>query len=298
MRIGLLDEDGRGFPNLALMKISTYHRKLGDTVEFCKRDTSYDVVYASKVFTSSATVEHLKADLIVRGGTGNSVTDELPPAIHGSNPDFNLYNCEHAYGFLTRGCVNKCYFCVVPKKEGNIRAESTIQEILQGKRSAILMDNNVLASDYGIRQIEEIARLGVKVDFNQGLDHRILAEDKPLCRLLSKVRWLKPLRIAFDNSSNDKLVVRAIQNLREAKVKPSRYSCYVLVKDIEDALYRVLLLKYLNVDSFAQPYRDLNTMEMPDPLLRAFARWVNHKAVFNATTWEDYRYNKKGGDRC
>ena len=84
--------------------------------------------------------------------------------------DYGLYNYPAAIGFLTRGCVNRCPWCVVPRKEGALRGNADIEEFLDGRRNAVLLDNNVLASGWGLEQIEKIIRLGVRVDFNQGLD--------------------------------------------------------------------------------------------------------------------------------
>ena len=83
-------------------------------------------------------------------------------------PDYSIYNIDSnlSYGFLTRGCPNRCKWCVVPKKEGKISPYMDIEEITAGRKKAILMDNNILASNYGLQQIEKIIKLGIKVDFN------------------------------------------------------------------------------------------------------------------------------------
>jgi hypothetical protein len=195
MNIGLLDIDGHNFPNLALMKISSYHKSIGDKVEWVNFFNEYDRVYQSKIFTFSPdNFNVINANEIIKGGTGYDPIIRLDPKIESCQPDYSIYpNLIHAYGFLTRGCPNHCAWCIVPKKEGNIRSESDIEEITQGRKSAILMDNNVLASDWGIKQIEKIIKLKVKVDFNQGLDARLI--DRPMAKLLSKVKWLNTLRM-------------------------------------------------------------------------------------------------------
>lgn len=292
-RIGLHAVDGIKFPNLALMKLSSYLRSAFPKaqVELYNPSASYDLIYSSKVFTFSPDPVYPSRTPLVRGGTGYSITKELPTTIEGILPDLSLYNCEHGYGFLSRGCVRSCYFCVVPKKEGAIRPDSEIEDILQGRRSAILMDNNAVASDWALTQIEKAVELKVKIDFNQGLDARILSKDKSICKLLSRVKWLKPVRLAFDSSESTDDIVGAIFNLREAGVKPSRYSCYVLCRDIPDAMYRVELLRVLGVDPFAQPYRELDNPDYLPPIeLRRFARWVNFKPAFNTIPWAEYIY--------
>ena len=289
MRIGLLDIDGHNFPNLALMKISAYHKALGNSVEWVNHFYQYEKVYQSKVFTFSPDNEFVvNAKEIVKGGTGYDVKIKLDPWIERWLPDYSLYpGLKNGYGFLTRGCPNNCSWCVVPRKEGNIHPYSDIEEILQGKKSAVLMDNNVLASEYGIRQIEKIINLKVKVDFNQGLDARRI--DELMAKLLSKVKWLAPLRMACDTENMLPVVINATKLLRKYGCKPSNYFVYLLVNDIESALLRAEKLKEYNLDPFAQPYRDYTSNKEPTREQKNFARWVNHKAIFKSVRYKDYR---------
>lgn len=289
MNIGLLDIDGHNFPNLALMKISAYHKAIGDSVEWVNHFNYYDCVYQSKVFTFTPDNEFvINANEIIKGGTGYDIKINLPLEIEHTHPDYSLYpKYKEAYGFLTRGCPNKCSWCVVPSKEGSIRPENDIKEILQDRKSAILMDNNVLASDWGIKQIEKIIKLKVKVDFNQGLDARLI--DRPMAKLLSKVKWLNTLRMACDVDSMLPVILKATRYLREYDCKPSNYFIYLLVKDIKSAHKRAKLLKHWGLDPFAQPYRDFVNNTPPAKELQQFARWVNHKAIFKSVKWEYYR---------
>ena len=185
MLIGLIDGDRKKykhkFPNLALMKISAYHKSLGDTVEwvFPIEQKHYNKVYISKVFTHTADVNMpISVNEIITGGTGFSITKKLPDFIDCLNPDYSIYpKVDYAIGFLTRGCPNNCYFCVVPKKEGNIHPYNTWQEIKRPDSNKIVfMDNNVLASEYGLNQIKEMIGQNIKIDFNQGLDVMLLNE--------------------------------------------------------------------------------------------------------------------------
>lgn len=292
-KIGLIDVDGKNnYPNLALMKISTHHKYLGDNVEFVFANTKYDKVYASKVFTFTADYQYnINCDDVNYGGTGYKNFIDLPDEIEHCVPDYDLYNCKSAYGFLTRGCIRNCSWCVVPKKEGSIRANADILEFLGDKKSAIIMDNNVLASDFGLKQIEKIIDLKIKVDFNQGLDARIIANNPDIAKMLSKVKWFKPLRMACDTLSQMDSIIKAVTMLREYGCKPSNYFIYVLVKEIPDALERVEMLKELKLDPFCQPYRNFENNTV-DHEAKKFSRWVNHKAIFKTVEWCDY--NKKG----
>lgn len=82
MKIGLVDVDGHRFPNLALMKISAWHKNYGDTVEWAGSLEHYDVVYMAKVFTFTPDdIQSYQADEIVKGGTGYDLISKLPNEI-------------------------------------------------------------------------------------------------------------------------------------------------------------------------------------------------------------------------
>lgn len=289
MKIGLIDVDGHNFPNLALMKISAYHKSLGDSVEWVSLG-NYDRTYISKVFSftpdlSASFLGNLGEVYI--GGTGYNY-DKLTDCVDCMCPDYSIYpSFKSAYGFLTRGCTNKCSWCIVPEKEGSIRPYADISDFLAGRKTAILMDNNVLAHDHGIRQIEKIITLGIRIDFNQGLDSRLI--DRPMAKLLSRVKWLSPVRMSCDTIAMIKPVKRAVRYLREYDCKPYDYSVYVLVKDIESALVRVNLLKKIGCDPFAQPYIDFrDPKHNVTKQQKRFARWVNFKPAFKSTSFDKY----------
>lgn len=288
MKIGLIDIDGHNFPNLALMKLSAWHKSQGDTVSFVNYFEEYDIVYRSKVFSFTPddnTV--IRCGNVVSGGTGYSM-DALPDHIEHTRPDYSLYpGLTSAYGFLTRGCPNKCAWCIVPRKEGAIRGHADIDEFIDGKPSVILMDNNVLASSHGILQIEKMIKMRIKVDFNQGLDARLI--DAPMARLLSRLRWLSPLRMSCDTDKMLTEVKKATSLLRIAGCKPQRYFVYLLVTDIPSALDRAMQLREMNIDVFAQPYIDYSGKYKVTQEQRDFARWVNRKAIFKTVEFENYK---------
>src|SRR5574344_418329 len=290
MNIGLVDVDGHNFPNLALMKISAYHKSIGDNVSWVDIG-NYDRTYMSKVFTFSPDYSQGFANYgeIIKGGTGFKMTNTLPSEIDKLCPDYSIYpKFTAAYGFLTRGCPNKCSWCVVPSKEGNIKPYADIEEFLQGRKEAVLMDNNVLAHEHGLQQIEKIIRLGIKVDFNQGLDARIIAENKSIAELLSKVKWIRHIRLACDHKNQITFIEKALENLNLYGIKNYKIFVYMLVKDVEDALLRARFLKEKGCSPFAQPYRNFETKKEPAKDLKNFARWVNHKAIFHSVDFLDY----------
>jgi hypothetical protein len=290
MKIGLIDVDGHNFPNLALMKISKYHKNKGHDVEFVTIG-NYDKVYMSKVFTFTNDYNYrfFNCDEIIKGGTGYNKTNILPEEIEHIMPDYSLYDENKAFGFLTRGCPNKCNFCIVPNKEGNITENADISEFWNGQKSAILLDNNVLAHEHGLKQIEKIINLGIKIDFNQGLDARIIAKNKDIAKLLSRVKWHKPLRMACDSKKQMIYIKKATELLRKYNTTPKNYFIYLLVKDIGDAYERAVFLKELKLDPFAQPFRDLENNIQPTKEQQKFSRWVNHKAIFKTVDFEDYK---------
>jgi len=279
--IALHDADQTNYPNLALMKMSAAFKAQGKSAELWRPEGVYEKVISSKVF--SFTPETAPAGAIL-GGVGRGLKTQLPSAVEHICPDYTLYGLDYSLGFLTRGCPNTCAWCGVPENEGAIRAHADVEEFLR-LDSVVLMDNNPLAIDHGLQQIEKLGRLGVKVDFNQGLDARRI--DAAVARRLKKLKWLTPLRLACDNWAAMQPLFKAVEQLRYHNVTPSRYFCYLLVKDVDEALERVKFLKTLNVDPYAQPYRDREGTPPTEEQLW-FARWVNMKAEYKSRTWEEY----------
>ena len=298
MIIGIHDSDNTGFPNYALMKISAWHKAQGDTVEWWIPIKTYDKVYSSKVFTFTPENPYLPENTI-KGGTGYGKYDTLPDEIDDMFPDYSIYpKVKYAIGFLTRGCIRSCPWCIVPKKEGRIRPYRSWQEIKRpDSRDIVFMDNNVLACPYGIEQIDSMIGQNVRVDFNQGLDSRLVTPQ--IAKLLSRLKWIRFIRTACDTDDSMESVGTMIERLKENGVKPYRVFVYVLVKDIESAERRVQFLREIGAEAFAQPYRDFTTNAEPEEVQKDFARWVNDKAIFKTVkTFSEYkgrRKHNKGG---
>lgn len=295
MKIGLLAVDGHNFPNLALMKIAAFHKKKGDTVEWVNYFEKYDKVYLSKVFTFTPDISTIiQADDIERGGTGYDISKKLPEEIDNEQPDYSIYplskwfDGKTAYGFLTRGCIRKCPWCIVPQKEGTIKPYRDIEDILQGKKAAVLMDNNILASDCCQEQLEKIAKIGCKIDFNQGLDARIIIANPDIPKLLSKIKWLNPIRLACDSPTMMPIIEKAAELLRKSGCKPYRLFSYVLLTDLQDSLDRINFLKGLDITPFAQPYRDFTPKQIIPQWQKDMAHWVNKKSVFKSCDFKDF----------
>lgn len=294
MKVALVDVDGHSnFPNLALMRLSAWHKARGDSVEWWNGFVHYDRAYLSKVFTFSPDFDAIiHANEIITGGTGYKDYRNLPPDVEATAPDYSIYpRYSRAIGFLTRGCCRSCPWCIVPRKEGNIRPAATWEEIKRpDSRHIVFLDNNVLASEHGLEQIDRMGRERIWVDFNQGLDARLITAE--VARMLARLHWIRFIRMSCDTSAMLPVIEQATAYLKEAGAAPSRFWAYALVQDVDEAHSRVLALWDMGVLPFAQPYWDYDGGE-PTVEQRAFARWVNNRAAFKSCSWEEFRYSGK-----
>lgn len=302
MNIALLPVDS-SYPNLALMKISAWHKQQGDSVEWYNPFNRYDKLYMAKVF--SFTEDYLQyitnADIIEKGGTGYDIQKTLPTEIDRMQPDYSIYpsiDSKTAYGFLTRGCPNKCKWCCVPTKEGNIAPYMDIEELaIDGRKNIILMDNNVLASDYGLEQIEKIIRLGLRVDFNQGLDARLVTDD--IAKMLAKVKWVKRIRFGCDTHKQIEECERATSLIDKHGYKGEYFFYCILLDDFNESFARVNHWRQKGQRFLAhcQPYRDLNNPHQVIPQWQKdLASWADKKWVFRSCEFKDFEPRK--GFRC
>lgn len=285
-KVRLVDVDSK-IPNLALMKISAYHKKQGDDVDFYNPllDES-DLIYASKVFDFTDRYNYFPEDTkVIKGGSGYNLDKTLDNKIENQYPDYDLYDCEYAMGFTTRGCIRNCDFCIVPEKEGKIRPTNNIYDFWDGQEKLKLLDNNLTAHSKQFKEtLNQLIDEGIKTDFSQGLDIRLITPEK--AKLLSQVKLWGQIHFAFDNLDIEDEVRKGIKILEDNGVKKHNLMFYVLIgfdTNEEEDLYRVNLLDDLGVDPFVMPY-DKSKKYQKD-----FARWVNHKAIFNSVEWKNYR---------
>lgn len=296
MRIGLHDAErdhlrGKSFPNLALMKLSAYHKAQGDTVEWWSglNNANYGKVYSSKIFDFTPENLYLP-EYAVKGGTGYGLYTELPSEIDALFPDYSLYpECDYAIGYITRGCPNHCRWCVVPKKEGDIRPYAHWRDIVRrDTKKLVLMDNNILSSEYGIGQLAELAGTDYRVDLNQGMDARLV--DERAAGVIARVKWLKYIRFSCDQIPQIDAIINAAALLAEHGVKPYRLFVYLLVtKDIENAAYRVERLKALkNISIYAQAERNAAQGIIPNAAQLEFAQRYIYGRSYKKETWTAY----------
>lgn len=298
MKIGLLAVDSN-YPNLALMKISTYHKMSGDCVEWYNPLCSYDKVYMAKVFTFTPDYGYyVCAEEVEQGGTGYDIAKKLPMAIDRMKPDYSVYRVDAnlAYGFLTRGCPNRCKWCIVPKKEGGIAPYMDIEEIAEGHKNVILMDNNILASDYGLLQLEKIISMRVRVDFNQGLDARLVTDE--IARLLAQVKWYKDIRFGCDTPQQIGEVERAAELVDKYGYK-GRYFLYCILMEFGESYRRVNYWKKKGrrFMPYCQPFRDVdNPRQIIPQWQQDMAQWADKKEYYMSCEFKDFSPRK--GFKC
>lgn len=309
MNIGLIAVDS-DYPNLALMKISAWHKSQGDSVEWYNPFDQYDIVYMSKIFSFTpdygqwiTNTKHIR-----KGGTGYDLYSVLPEEMEFVVPDYFLYpsiDNKTAYGFLTRGCPNKCKWCIVPRKEGNIKPYMDVEDIaVDGRANLILMDNNVLACDYGLGQIEKIIRLNekrkrkIKIDFNQGLDARLVTDD--IAKMLSHLKWIKRIRFGCDTPKQIEECERACALIDKHGYKGEYFFYCILLEDFKESFYRVNYWKRKSSGRYlphCQPYRDINNPNRTIPQWQKdMAYWADKKMMFMSCEFKDFEPRK--GFKC
>lgn len=258
MKIGLIDVDGHNFPNLALMKISAYHKAIGDDVDWCIPLLHYDIVYQSKVFDEiySADIDYVpQADKIVKGGTGYDLHSVLPDEIEHQYPDYSLYpnlTKDTAYGYLTRGCPRACHFCIVAEKEGRCsRKVADLNEFWREQKNIKLLDPNILACREHIDLLKQLKESKASVDFTQGIDARLLTEQN--IELINAIK-VKEIHFAWDYMKEEQAVLKGLRLYSKlATRKPHGHfgAVYVLTNydtTMQENLYRVYTLRDIDSD--------------------------------------------------
>ena len=309
MRIGLIDVDGHHFPNLALMRISAYHKSIGDTVEWWWSDfVHYDVVYKSKIFSdaySQDVPDPLNADKIIKGGTGYAIRlsegaeiydktkdPELPPQIERMKPDYTIYpQFDFAVSMTSRGCPRGCAFCHVGAKEGKCSVKvADVSDFLCGQKEIKVLDPNITACRDKRDLMQQYVDTGVYIDFTQGLDIRLL--DMADIADINRMR-IKEIHFAWDNPKQD-LTAKFAAYAQSAKHRPhgSFGVVYVLTNfnsNMEDNLHRIYTLRDLGYDPYVMIYNKPGA----SPEIRHLQRWCNNKRIFRSCSFNDYKTKEK-----
>lgn len=322
MHIGLIDVDAHGhpkFPNLALMRISAWHKAQGDTVEWWWTDLiHYDIVYMSKVFSDTYSPdmpEPMNANKVIKGGTGYAISlqdgvevfDEskhqtLPEEIEHMFPDYSIYpQFDFAISMTSRGCPRGCSFCVVGKKEGRCsRKVADVKDFWNGQKEIKVLDPNITACIEKRDLMKQYRETGAWIDFTQGIDIRLTNEEdiEDLNRMKIGI-----VHFAWDNPK-DRLEEKFRMFSERYRVKDRRRKIvYCLVNfnsTMEENLYRIYTLRDLGYDPYVMIYNKPSaTVEIRD-----LQRWCNNRIIFNTCPkFEDYKPNRRkdaweSGKRC
>lgn len=322
----LIDNKKHRFPNLASMKLSAYYKLQGHEVKLIT-DYNYidefDKVYISKVFTKTKVPDEvLKNRRVHFGGTGffYDRAPPLPDDIEHTKPDYGLYTAyidslkqagaskestkyytDYDIGFLTRGCFRQCEFCV-NRRYKHCRRHSPISEFTDDSHKKIcLLDDNFLACGEWKSIIEQVQETGKRFQFKQGLDERLLTEEK-----IKEIRTWKydgNLIFAFDNIEDYDLIESKLQLLRNQYLK--RCTFYVLCaydrgnkydlnfwqQDIIDLFERIKLLGHYGCYPYIMRYEKYTESPYVGTYINV-AQWCNMPQVFNKMSYRDFVIQK------
>jgi hypothetical protein len=287
-RVLLVNIDSK-IPNLALMQISAHHKLLGDTVGFDVENPDY--VYVSCIFTKNAEQARGIASLypnaqVSLGGTGVDINKRLPPEYEKICPDYSIYpEMDYSLGYTTRGCIRKCPFCVVPKKEGRFHRWQHISEFHDKKhKKIIVLDNNVYADkQWFFENTDYVLEHNLAFNAIQGMDIRIL--DEEIAQRLGKLRWTGDLHFAFDNIRDESKITAGLDLLKNAGINTrKKVIFYVLTgfnSTFDEDIYRVNLLRELNTNVFVMQYKST-------PQTRRLANYANRRWLYWKIPFEEY----------
>ena len=310
MKIGLIDVDGHNFPNIPLMKISAYHKAKGDHVEWYDPMFSphMDKVYVSKVFSFSPDFDYfINADEVSYGGSGYCISlvngkevfdkrndNELIPEIEHIYPDYSLYGItDTAYGFLTRGCPRGCSFCHVEAKEGRRSYKvADLNEFWNGQKNIVLCDPNILACREWKDLLQQLIDSKAWVDFNQGLDIRLMTPEK--AKMLKAIKT-KELHFAWDRYQDKDKILPKFKMFKDITgIRERDLLVYVLCNfdtTVEQDLERIYTLREMGYWAYVMLY---DKEHIPKGhILRKLQRWVNNRVIFaTCPTFEEYQKRK------
>jgi hypothetical protein len=287
----LVDVDSK-IPNLALMKLSAWHKAHGDIVGFNVSDP--DVVYASVIFkknkhlTDGLRMWYPNAEIHIGGSGTEEYSIKLSDEIERIRPDYDLYPYNRAsMGFTTRGCIRSCYFCVVPSKEGELMRWQHPSEFYDPRFNNItLLDNNWMADrEWFFETSNWIIDKGLLLHEN-GLDIRLL--DDELATQISRFKLAAPLKFAYDSERDTQAVLDGIDTLNRNGISTrNRVLFYVYCHDdkhYENALERCRLLKEHKAGAFVM----YNIDRPRTKRIKHLQRWANRPWLFWSIDLADY----------
>lgn len=309
MKIRLTQIDGT-MPNLALMKLSHWHRTQGDEVTFSREierdlfEPAYDRVYGSCIFKFSQDrllrFQHQWPDAII-GGTGTPLTHTVEDLIGGEyeHYDYSIYpEIDYSIGFTQRGCRLRCKFCEVPKKEGKARNESTIAEIWRGDghpKKLHLLDNDFFGGPNWQDRIAEIREGGFRICLSQGINVRLINQEaaEALASIQYRDSKFKERRLytAWDNIGDEGIFLRGVDMLEAAGVPAKHLMAYMLIGyDKAETWDRIWHRFNRMLERGISPYPMVYDRSRKD--LLAFQRWVI-TGLYRIVPWDEYKRGTK-----
>jgi len=294
----------KGFPNLALMRISAYHKARGDEVEWWWTDLiHYDIVYMSKVFSdtySPDVPEPMNADKVIKGGTGYAISlvdgkevfdkekhKDLPPDIEKMFPDYSIYpQFDFAVSMTSRGCPRGCSFCIVGSKEGRCsRKVADVKDFWCGQKEIKVLDPNITACREKRDLMKQYSETGAWIDFTQGIDIRLT--DEADINDLNRMK-IGTIHFAWDNPKDD-LEAKFRMFSEQYRIKDRRrkivYCLTNFNSTMEENLYRIYTLRDLGYNPYVMIY---NKPSAPQEI-KDLQRWCNDRMIFNkCQRFEDY----------
>ena len=281
------------------MKISAYHKKQGDSVEWYDAMFSddMDMVYMSKVFSFTEDYMYpIRAKKVVRGGSGYCITTidgkehydkskdmQLPYEIEHIYPDYSLYpesTKDTAYGYLTRGCPRGCDFCHVEAKEGRKSYKvADLNEFWNGQKNIVLLDPNITACREWKDLFQQLIDSGAYVDFSQGLDIRLMTEEKML--MLKDIK-VKQLHFAWDKYEDKEMIVPKFERFKEVSgLDYRKLGVFVLCgfnTTLDQDLDRIYTLRDIGYNPYVMIYNKDKLKK--GHILRKLQRYVNNRVIF------------------
>lgn len=329
MDIAIIDADlirkkKHRFPNLACMKLSSYYKHLGHKVSLelsYDNVENYDKVFISKVFTDTVVPkEILNLSWVEHGGTGfyYDKATPLPYEIEHIMPDYHLYDdwvnmklnegvkpnelqyyTDYSIGFTTRGCIRQCSFCVNKNYKQSIR-HSPVSEFIDPNRKYIcLLDDNVFSCRDWKAIFNELNSTGKKFQFKQGLDERLLTDEK--CEMLFNSNWVGGYIFAFDNIKDSKIIVKKLQLIRRhTSIIPTFYTFCAYnhdvpgeydedfwIKDVEDLFERIRILLSYQCLPYVMRYADYKLSPYKGIYI-TLARWCNQASFVKKKSFREF----------
>ena len=286
MKIGIYNLESQ-YINIALEKVKIYHINKGDIIEDYLQlwHHTYDKIYASSIFDFT-NKQYITDDMEI-GGTGflDLIHKQLPIEIDAMKPKLNV-------GFTIRGCFRKCEFCLVPEKEGKLNVIGDLYDLWDGKgKKIVLYDNNILGNPKHFKTIcEQAQKENLEIDFNQGLDVRILTEEQ--CQILKNTKITR-YRFAFDHISLKPKVVEKCKMLNKYKIGALWYVLVGFDSTIEEDIERVNILVKYKQRAFIQRHKNCGD----DKRYICIARWANSPGMGMGTIpFKEYLMTNEGNN--